>query len=60
MKNHKVDLDAATGNDNHILPHPAVFVVDTKGVIRFVHVNPDFKVRLEPSKVLEAAKTAKQ
>ena len=60
MKNHKVDLDAATGNDNHILPHPAVFVVDTKGVIRFVHVNPDFKVRLEPSKVLEAAKAAKE
>jgi peroxiredoxin len=60
MKTHNVDLDAATGNSNHVLPHPAVFVVSTNGVIRFVHVNPDFKVRLEPSKVLEAAKTAKQ
>jgi peroxiredoxin len=60
LKTHNVDLDAATGNSNHILPHPAVFVVSTKGVIRFVHVNPDFKVRLEPSKVLEAAKTAKE
>jgi peroxiredoxin len=60
MKTHNVDLDAATGNSNHILPHPAVFVVNTKGVICFVHVNPDFKVRLEPSKVLEAAKTAKK
>ena len=60
LKTHNVDLDAATGNSNHILPHPAVFVVSTKGVIRFVHVNPDFKVRLEPSKVLEAAKRAKE
>ena len=60
LKTHNVDLDSATGNSNHILPHPAVFVVSTKGVIRFVHVNPDFKVRLEPSKVLEAAKTAKE
>src|SRR5271170_4661594 len=60
MKSYKVDLDAATGNSNHILPHPAVFVVNTKGVIRFAHVNPDFKVRLEPSKVLEAAKAAKE
>jgi peroxiredoxin len=60
MKTHNVDLDAATGNSNHILPHPAVFVVNTKGVICFVHVNPDFKVRLEPSKVLEAAKAAKE
>ncbi|MGA3181510.1 MAG: peroxiredoxin-like family protein [Verrucomicrobiota bacterium] len=60
MKTHNVDLDAAAGNSNHILPHPAVFVVNTRGVIRFVHVNPDFKVRLEPSKVLEAAKRAKE
>ena len=60
MKTHNVDLDAAAGNSNHILPDPAVFVVNTKGVIGFVHVNPDFKVRLEPSKVLEAAKTAKK
>src|SRR5271170_1077349 len=58
MKSLNVDLDAATGNSNHILPHPAVFVVNTKGVICFVHVNPNFKMRLEPSKVLEAAKAA--
>jgi len=60
MKTHGVDLDAATGNSDHILPHPAVFVVNTTGIIRFAHVNPDFKVRLEPAKVLEAAKAAKE
>jgi peroxiredoxin len=60
MKSHQVDLDAAAGNGNHVLPHPAVFVVDTKGIIRFAHVNPDFRVRLAPAKVLEAAKAAKK
>ena len=60
LKGHNVDLDAAAGNSHHILPHPAVFVVNRKGVIRFAHVNPDFKVRLEPAKVLEAAKAARE
>src|SRR5271170_4341638 len=60
MKSFNVDLDAATGNSNHILPHPAVFVVNTKGVICFVHVNTDFRVRLEAAKVLEAAKASKE
>jgi peroxiredoxin len=58
MKAYHEDLDAATGNSNHILPHPAVFVVNTRGVICFAHVNPNIKVRLEPSKILEAAKAA--
>jgi peroxiredoxin len=60
LKSYKVDLDAAAGNSNHILPHPAVFVVNTRGVIRFAHVNTDYKVRLEPAKVLGAAKAAKE
>lgn len=53
-----INLDAASGNDHHILPHPAVFIANTNGVIRFAHVNPDYKVRLEPQKILEAAKSA--
>ena len=60
LKSYKVDLDAAAGNSNHILPHPAVFVVNTSGVIRFAHVNTDYKMRLEPAKVLGAAKAAKE
>src|SRR5271170_7182298 len=60
MKTYHEDLDAATGNSDHILPHPAVFVVNSKGIIRFVHVNPNFRVRLEPAKVLAAAKAAQE
>ena len=58
-KGYGINLDAASGNDHHILPHPAVFVANTNGVIRFAHVNPDYKVRLEPAKILEAARAAK-
>lgn len=35
---------------------PAVFIANTNGVIRFVHVNPDYKVRLAPAKILEAVR----
>jgi peroxiredoxin len=55
-KNYGVSLEAASGKDHHILPHPAVFVVNTNGVIRFAHVNTDYKVRLEAAKILEAAR----
>lgn len=54
-----INLEAASGRTHHLLPHPAVFVVDTKGVIRFAHVNTDYKVRLVPAKILEAVRAAK-
>ena len=57
-KGYGINLDAASGNDHHILPHPAVFVADTSGKIRFAHVNPDYKVRLETKKILEATQSA--
>jgi len=53
-----IDLEAASGQLHHMLPHPAVFIVDTKGVIRFAYVNKDYKVRLEPVKILEAARSS--
>ncbi len=57
-KGYGINLDAASGRDHHILPHPAVFIADTAGKICFAHVNPDYKVRLEPKKILEAAQAA--
>ena len=57
-KGYGINLDTASGRDHHILPHPAVFVADTSGKIRFAHINPDYKVRLEPKKILEAAQAA--
>jgi len=53
-KGYGIDLEAASGQTHHLLPHPAVYVVGTDGIIRFAHVNENYKVRLEPEKILEA------
>src|SRR5258708_6687365 len=58
-KGYGINLEAASGRSHHILPYPSVFIANTNGVIRFAHVNPDYKVRLEPAKILEAARAAK-
>lgn len=58
-KGYNIDLEAASGEKHHRLPHPAVFIVDREGLIRFAYVNENYKVRLDPEKVLAAAKDAK-
>jgi peroxiredoxin len=55
---YKIDLEAASGRTHHKLPHPAVYVVSPGGTIEFDYVNQDYKVRLEPQKILEAAQDA--
>lgn len=49
---YKIDLEAASGETHHLLPHPAVFVVDRGGVIRYAHVNTNYRVRLAPEEIL--------
>ncbi len=44
-QSYKIDLEAASGQTHHILPHPAVFVADTYGKIRFAYVNSDWPHR---------------
>jgi peroxiredoxin len=53
-----VDLEKASGETHHLLPVPAVYIVGTDGVIRFVHYDPNFRNRMQPDKILEEAKTA--
>ena len=60
MKSFGVDLDGATGNHLHLLPVPAAYVVDTMNDIYFVYYNPDYKVRVDPDKLLKAAKEAQE
>lgn len=55
---YNIDLEAASGHKHHKLPYPSVFVVNQAGVIQFAYVNEDYKVRLEPAKILAAAKAA--
>jgi peroxiredoxin len=59
MQERGISLDSSTGNSLHMLPVPAAFVVDKKGIIRFVYFNPDIKIRVNPDDLLKAAGEAK-
>ncbi|MFT4995102.1 MAG: peroxiredoxin [Paraglaciecola sp.] len=39
-----------------VLPAPAVFILDKAGIVKFSHVNADYKVRLSPELLYQAAK----
>ena len=59
-KGYGIDLEAASGKDHHVLPVPAVFVVDAAGIIQFHYVNPDYRVRVPGSLILEAARSTRE
>lgn len=54
-RDYGIDLEAASGHDHHMLPVPAVFLIDTNGVVRFHYVNPDYRWRVDPRLLLTAA-----
>jgi peroxiredoxin len=54
-KKFNVDLERSSGQTHHILPVPAVFIIDRTGKIVFVHADPDYKVRMTGAEVLAAA-----
>lgn len=54
-----LDLSAVYGNDSWFLPVPATFVVDTRGIVRFAHVEPDFRIRAPASDVVRAVEEAR-
>ena len=53
--NWNIDLEKASGEDHHVLPAPATYIIGTDGVINFAYINPDYKVRMHPSVLLAAA-----
>lgn len=57
-KDYNIDLEAASGESHHMLPVPSVFIVGTDGVIDFAHADPDYKKRLAPDVLLNAAHAA--
>jgi hypothetical protein len=52
-----MDIEEFSGRDHHLLPVPAVFIVDTEATIRFTYVNPDYRIRLNSNVLLTAAKS---
>jgi len=55
-----IDLEKASGEDHHVLPAPATYIIGTDGIINFAYINPDYKVRLHPEVLLAAARVYKQ
>ncbi|MCH7521300.1 MAG: AhpC/TSA family protein [Candidatus Marinimicrobia bacterium] len=51
-------LERASGMDHHILPVPAVIILDRKGVIQFLYANPNYRVRLDGDDLITAARAA--
>jgi peroxiredoxin len=55
---YKIDVEADSGRDHHMLPVPSVFLVSKTGKIDFAYVNPDYRTRLSSQVLLAAAKAA--
>jgi peroxiredoxin len=51
-----IDLEEASGENHQLLPVPAVFIIDQKGVVCYAYHNPDYKTRIEVEKLLKQAK----
>ncbi|WP_448214003.1 peroxiredoxin-like family protein [Colwellia sp. MEBiC06753] len=49
----------AAGEARLVLPVPAIYVIDDQGLVQFSYVNPNYKVRLDPSLLLVAAQLVK-
>lgn len=50
-----IDLEQASGGQtHHILPVPAVFLIDAQGRIQFAYANPDYRTRV-PLRLVRAA-----
>ncbi len=52
-----IDLEADSGHDHHLLPAPAVYIVDQEGTVNFQYVNPNYRERISGEILLAAAKT---
>ncbi|SFW83015.1 Peroxiredoxin [Chitinophaga sancti] len=55
-------LAQSTGGKDveQLLPVPSVFIIDTKGIIQFEYINPDFKQRISPDLLQAVASALKQ
>lgn len=53
---YEIDLEAWSGEDHHLLPVPAVYVIKD-GVVQFHYVNPNHSTRLQSNTLLAVLKT---
>jgi len=51
-----IDLEESSGYDHHLLPVPAVYLINPDGLVTFQYVNPDYKTRIKSEVLISAAK----
>jgi peroxiredoxin len=51
-----LDLAEYNGDGRYVLPVPATFVIDRRGVIRAAYADVDYRMRMEPAAILAALK----
>ncbi|OJJ17128.1 hypothetical protein BKI52_30925 [marine bacterium AO1-C] len=59
-QNFGLDLQQIQGNDHYELPVPAIYVLNKKMEVVFMHFEADYMTRLEPSQLLEILKNQLQ
>lgn len=57
-KENGIKLVKGSGENQYLLPVPAVFIIDPQGTIRYVYYNPDIKTRIKTEELLHQAKEA--
>ncbi|GJM18083.1 MAG: hypothetical protein DHS20C14_02960 [Phycisphaeraceae bacterium] len=53
-RNYGIELENWNANEEWKLPVPAVFVIDTEGVIRWAHADEDYSKRISGRKIVKA------
>ena len=54
MKKYRIDMDVNNGNNDHVLPVPATFIIDKKLKIAHVFFDPNYKVRASVQQIVAA------
>lgn len=54
---YNTDIEGDSGETHHLLPVPAVYLIDNKGIFGFQYSNPDFTVRMDSNELLKIAKS---
>ncbi len=55
LLSYDIDLEKASGENHHVLPAPATYIIGMDGIINFAYINPNYKIRLHPDVLLAAA-----
>jgi peroxiredoxin len=58
-KGYGIDLEEASGRKHYSLPLPAIYVLDSKGLVHFNYVNPNYRIRMNEKILLTALKELK-